>query len=161
MQSAAALTIALAATLCAAFAPVGAAAANGDGKAAPVSIELCAADPQNATNPNLKVGLAFRDLTDVEAVEVRFDILLLDGSDKVVASQTVSITGKFSPNILIEPRRAPLTSALLTQPEYPDSPAWNVSNHSGSGVESVRCQVHSVKFADGTSWDLPQKNAMT
>jgi hypothetical protein len=148
---------AAAAALFAASASAAAAAPSVDAKLPPVSIEMCSSDAQGASNPNLKVGLAFRDLTDVEAVEVQFDIVLLDGSDNVVAAQTKSISGKFSPNILIEPRRAPMTNGLLTQPEYPDSPAWNVSNHFGSGVERVRCELHSVKFADGTSWSQVPK----
>ena len=121
----------------------------------PVSVELCTGDAQSQTNPNLKVAIGFRNLTDVDITRVQFDILLLDESDKVVDTRPVAIDGKFGPNVLILPRRAPFTDAPLTQPEYPDSPAWIVADHFGSGVESVRCEVHSVKFADGTSWNRP------
>jgi len=120
----------------------------------PVSIELCTSENQSDTNPNLRVGIGFRDLKDADAVHIDFDVLLLDGSNKLVDTRHVSMDGKFASNIFIQPRRSPTNGQLLTQPEYPDSPAWNVANHFGSGVERVRCQVHAVKFADGTSWTV-------
>ena len=118
----------------------------------PVSIEICSSEEQSATNPNLKVGIGFRDLTDTDVTQVKFDILLLDSSGRVVDTKVVSIDGKFAPNELISPHRGSLTGGLLTQPEYPDSSAWNVANHYGSGVEKVRCQLHAATFADGTTW---------
>lgn len=120
----------------------------------PVSIELCMSENQSDTNPNLRVGIGFRDLKDADAVHIDFDVLLLDGSNNLVDTRHVSMDGKFASNIFIQPRRSPTNGQLLTQPEYPDSPAWNVANHFGSGVERVRCQVHAAKFADGTSWTL-------
>jgi hypothetical protein len=119
----------------------------------PISIEMCSAEQQSSTNPNLKVGVAFRNLTNSDAVDVKFDLLLLDPSGAIVDTKVESIDGKFAPNELIQPRRDTIGRALLTQPEYPDSSAWNVPNHFGSGVDHVRCQLHSATFADGTSWD--------
>lgn len=124
--------------------------------AAPIAVELCDGSVQSATNPNLKVGVGFRDLKDVDAVHVEFDIVLLDGSGNSVDTRTVSIDGTFAPNVLILPRRASITDSLLTQPEYPDSPAWNVADHFGSGVERVRCELHAAKFSDGSAWERPK-----
>jgi hypothetical protein len=118
----------------------------------PIGIEVCTAEQQSTTNPNLKVGIAFRDLTNSDAVLVKFDLLLLDSSGAIVDTKVVSIEGKFASNLLIQPRRDSLGRSVLTQPEYPDSSAWNVPNHFGSGVDHVRCQLHSATFADGTTW---------
>lgn len=134
-----------------AFATPWTAPAAADGQI-PVAIEICDGVVQGPTNPNLKVGIAFRNNATVDALEVTFDILLMDDTDKIIDTQTGVVDGKFSPGTLIEPRRSPITSALLTQPEYPDSPAWNVRNHFGSGVTRVRCKVHAVKFSDETVW---------
>jgi len=120
----------------------------------PISIEVCSGEQQSTTNPNLKVGIAFRDLTESAAQDVKFDILLLDSSGRLVDTRVVEIKGTFAPNELIQPRRAAIGDGLLTQPEYPDSSAWNIQNHFGSGVEKVRCQLHSAIFADGTTWNV-------
>ena len=117
-----------------------------------VAVELCVAEQQSTNNPNLKVGIAFRNLRDVPAVHVVFDVLNVDAQGTVVAYHTVSIDGKFAPNELIQPRRAPWTDKLLTQPEYPESPAWNVPNHFGSGATQVRCVSDSATFQDGSTW---------
>lgn len=118
----------------------------------PIAIEVCSAEQQSSTNPNLKVGIAFRNLTNADALDVKFDLLLLDSSGAIVDTKVESIDGKFAPNLLIQPRRDSIVRKLLTQPEYPDSSAWNVPNHFGSGVDHVRCQLHSATFADGTTW---------
>ena len=118
----------------------------------PISVELCVAEAQNQDNPNLQVGISFRDLSEVTATEVRFVILIVDSQGRQVTRQLVSIDGHFGPNVLIAPRRSPLTELLLMQPEYTDSPAWNVPNHYGSGANQVRCLVDSARFADGTVW---------
>jgi hypothetical protein len=118
----------------------------------PVAIEMCVAEPQAPSNPNLHVGISFRNLTDTDATTVRFDVLVVDGNSHILTTQLVSIQGKFAPNTLVSPRRSPLTGDLLTQPEYPDSPAWNIANHFGSGAQSVRCELDSAEFADHTAW---------
>ena len=124
--------------------------------AGPIVIQSCSGGFQSSTNPNLKVGISFLNTGGTDAVTVKFDILLLDASETTLETQTESIHGKFSPDTLIQPRRAPFTDMLLTQPEYPDSPAWIVPNHHGTDVTHVRCQLHSVDFADGTSWSATQ-----
>ena len=118
----------------------------------PIAVEMCQAEPESPDNPNLHVGISFRNLTDEVATTVRFDVLVLDGSGKLVNEQLVSIDGHFGPNVLISPKRSPLTDDMLTQPEYPSSPAWNIANHFGSGAQSVRCLVDSAEFADHTAW---------
>lgn len=118
----------------------------------PVAIEMCQAEPEAESNPNLHVGISFRNLSDTEATTVRFDVLVIDGSGRVLITQLVSIDGHFASNQLISPRRSALTGDLLTQPEYPNSPAWNIANHFGSGAQSVRCEVDSAEFADHTAW---------
>lgn len=118
----------------------------------PIAVEMCVAKPQTQSNPNIQVGIAFRNLEDADATTVRFDVLVIDGSGKVLNTQLVSISGKFSSNTLISPRRSPLTGDLLTQPEYPNSPAWNIENHFGSGAQAVRCELDSAEFADHTAW---------
>lgn len=118
----------------------------------PIAIELCVAEPQADSNPNLHVGIAFRDLTDADATTVRFDILVVDDSGKVLSTSLVSIDGDFKPNDLVTPRRSPLTGELLTAPGYAHSPAWNIPNHFGSGARSVRCELDSAEFADHTAW---------
>jgi hypothetical protein len=124
----------------------------------PIAIELCVSEVQSATNPNLRVGIGFRDLKEADAVHVEFDVSLMDHNDKVVNVHTLAMDGKFVSNIFIQPRRNPVNDTLLTQPEYPDSSAWSVANHYGSGVERVRCELHAAKFADGTAWTRPAKN---
>jgi len=118
----------------------------------PIAVEMCQAEPESPDNPNLHVGISFRNLTDEEATTVRFDVFVVDNSGKVLSEQLVSIDGHFGPNILISPKRSPLTNDMLTQPEYPSSPAWNIANHFGSGARSVRCEVDSAEFADHTAW---------
>jgi len=118
----------------------------------PIAVEMCQAEPESENNPNLHVGISFRNLTDEEATTVRFDVLVIDNSGKIVNDQLVSIQGHFGTNVLISPKRSPLTQDLLTQPEYPNSPAWNIANHFGSGARSVRCEVDSAEFADHTAW---------
>ena len=118
----------------------------------PIAVEMCQAEPESENDPNLHVGISFRNLTDEEATTVRFDVLVIDNSGKIINDQLVSIQGHFGPNILISPKRSPLTEDLLTQPEYPSSPAWNIANHFGSGARSVRCEVDSAEFADHTAW---------
>jgi hypothetical protein len=118
----------------------------------PIAIEMCQSEPESENNPNLHVGISFRNLTDEEATTVRFDVLVIDSSGKVINDQLVSIQGHFGPNVLISPKRSPLTEDLLTQPEFPNSPAWNIANHFGSGARSVRCEVDSAEFADHTAW---------
>jgi hypothetical protein len=118
----------------------------------PIAVEMCQAEPESPDNPNLHVGISFRNLTDEEATTVRFDVFVLDGSGKLLNDQLVSIDGHFGPNVLISPKRSPLTGDILTQPEYPGSPAWNIANHFGSGARSVRCEVDSAEFADHTAW---------
>ena len=143
------------------LASIAATDARAGDKLPPVAVELCTGEEQSATNPNLKVGIGFRNLGDIDAVHVAFDVLLLDANGKLVDTRVVAMDGKFGPNIFIQPQRSPTTDVLLTQPEYPDSPAWNVADHYGSGVTTVRCQVDSVRFADGTAWDhrTPQPQA--
>jgi hypothetical protein len=121
----------------------------------PVAVEVCSAEVQSATNPNLKVGIGFRDNKDVTAVHVSFLVLLMDDQNRVVDTHVVSMDGSFAPNLLILPRRAPITDGLLTQPEYPDSPAWNVPSHFGSPASRVRCVLDAATFADGTMWKIP------
>lgn len=118
----------------------------------PIAVEMCQAEPESQDNPNLHVGISFRDLRDEEATTVRFDVFVIDSSGKVVNEQLVSIQGHFGSNVLISPKRSPLTNEMLTQPEYPSSPAWNIANHFGSGARSVRCEVDSAEFADHTAW---------
>ena len=118
----------------------------------PIAVEMCQAEPESENNPNLHVGISFRNLTDEEATTVRFDVFVSDNSGRIINDQLVSIQGHFGPNILISPKRSPLTNDLLTQPEYPSSPAWNIANHFGSGARSVRCEVDSAEFADHTAW---------
>ena len=118
----------------------------------PIAVEMCQSEPESEDNPNLHVGISFRNLTDEEATTVRFDVLVIDNGGRVINDQLVSIQGHFGPNILISPKRSPLTNDLLTQPEYPNSPAWNIANHFGSGARSVRCEVDSAEFADHTAW---------
>ena len=122
----------------------------------PIAIEGCAAETESATNPNLRVGISFRDLANSAAIKVRFDIFLVDASGDITGRQSATIEGTFSPNTLIEPRRAAVTNTLLTQPEYPDSSAWIVPNHYGSGVTTVHCELNAAKFADGSAYNRPQ-----
>ena len=118
----------------------------------PIAVEMCQAEPATEGNPNLHVGISFRDLLDADATTVRFDVYVIDNSGKILNEQLVSIQGRFASNVLISPKRSPLTDDLLTQPEYPSSPAWNIANHFGSGARSVRCEVDSAEFSDHTAW---------
>jgi hypothetical protein len=118
----------------------------------PIAVEVCSSNFQSDTNPNLKVGIAFRNDSLVEAVDVKFAITLVDTSNRVLDTQIVTIDGRFAPGVLISPRRGAINDTLLTQPEYPNSPAWNVANHFGSNVASVRCIFDSARFADGSMW---------
>ncbi len=117
-----------------------------------IAVEMCVAEQQSVNNPNLKVGIGFRNLRDVEAIHVAFDVLNVNGDGRVLAYHTVSMDGHFAPNVLVVPRRAPWTDALLMQSEYPDSPAWSVPNHFGSGASQVRCVPDSATFKDGSVW---------
>ncbi|HXW76959.1 MAG TPA: hypothetical protein VEJ20_06070 [Candidatus Eremiobacteraceae bacterium] len=121
----------------------------------PIDIVGCGGDYQSISNPNLKVGISFINTSDVEATDVTFDILLLDTNAKILEGQSVSIEGKFAPNAMIQPRHDPWGNALLTQPEYPNSPAWDVANHHGSDTAHIFCRVSTVKFSNGTSWARP------
>ena len=120
-----------------------------------IAVEMCVAQQQSENNPNLKVGIAFRDLRDLAATHVAFDIVNVAPDGAPVALHHVSIDGSFAPQQLIEPRRAAFSDGLLTQPEYSDSPAWNVPNHFGSGATQVRCVVSSATFRDGSVWNRP------
>jgi hypothetical protein len=122
----------------------------------PVNILGCGGDYQSITDPNLIVGISFMNTSTIDATHVNFDILLLDSSAKTVESQKVSIDGHFAPNVLIQPRRSSIGDAMLTQPEYPNSPAWDVANHHGSDTAHLFCRVNSVTFADKTTWTRPQ-----
>jgi hypothetical protein len=120
--------------------------------APPITVLGCSGDYQSISNPNLKVGISFINEAQSDAVEVNFDILLLDSSAHMLEHQVEVMRGHFAPNVMIEPKRSSLGDAILTQPDYPGSPAWIVPNHHGSDTAHIFCRVNSAVFADGSTW---------
>lgn len=108
-------------------------------------------DPRNQ-DYSILIGVSFTNVSVIAATDVKFRFDLRDAFGKTLESETGTVSGVFSPNVLIQPQRASLTGVYLPQPQFPNSSAWELDNFSGKDVTSVRCTVTDVRFMDGTVW---------
>jgi hypothetical protein len=124
----------------------------------PVRIESCGAvandyqnntvDPPAYAYTEVEVDVAFRNTSDRTVAAAKFGLIPFDPFDKALTSGSEgTVSGNYSPGVLIEPHRAGLANVL-----QPDASAWTLDVYE-QDVSKVVCLVESVRYADGSVWN--------
>lgn len=103
---------------------------------------------------DMRVGVSFENVSAKTIVAVKWHIGLIDDFGKVLWVDTEISRGTFSPNVVIDPKRA-LDGALQTASEFGNTNAWDFENPYGNKVAQYRVQAAAVRFQDGTIWENP------
>ncbi|HZO92479.1 MAG TPA: hypothetical protein VFB22_01825 [Candidatus Baltobacteraceae bacterium] len=123
--------------------------------AAPIVVTACEGrfdDPSN-NDYDITVGVTFENASAKTADVVKFGFQLVDPFGKVLQTESGTMYGLFSPRVTIEPRKAALADRFLTQPTFPNSPAWSFSNFNGHDVNRILCIPLAAHFTDGSTWN--------
>ena len=126
----------------------------------PVQINHCEWQFENPNEDdyNIRAGVSFTNVSTMAATAVKFTFVYRDAFGNTVntlGTGSGTITGVFSPGVLIQPRRALNGVMQINSERYPNSPVWELYNFSGKDVTDVSCSVNSVRFEDGSVWTQP------
>ena len=101
--------------------------------------------------PSLSIGVRYANTSDTVLTAAKFEFQQFDAFHvKLGTPDDEVIEGTLAPGKSAFPQRTLFGNHLLTRPEFPSSPAWDVYTY--KDVASIHCTLISTLFADGSIW---------